>query len=71
MVIPLNVARSGLGSTFCNGRMYAVGGSNLKVVVEYDFQTEKWQQLEPLTTDGAYCKLFPMKNDWLFGNDEL
>jgi len=68
---PLNVARRGLGCTVCNGRLYAVGGWNSQVVEEYDFETNKWKEFAPLTKDRWLCKLFTIKTDWVFGDDEV
>jgi len=66
---PLNVARRGIGCTVCNGRLYAVGGNKSKAVEEYDFETNKWKELSPLTTVRRCCKFFAIKNDWLSGDD--
>jgi len=54
---PLNVARKEPGCTVCNGRLYAVGGRNSKVVEEYDFETNKWKEVSPLSKDRWFCKL--------------
>jgi len=67
---PLKFARVLLVCTVCNGRLYAVGGSESSEVEEYDFRINKWKTVAPLTVCCRFSQVFTIENDLRVGEVE-